>query len=102
MKLEPMYDRILILPLEGQREISGVILPDADKVDCRFGVVVSVGEGYVSDSGEVRPLRLRPKDQVMFPPYAGIPIQIDGTEFLVLREGEVQGKIILEVIPEQA
>lgn len=90
---EPLADRVLILPIAGQRETEGILIPETDKETHKIGYVVAVGEGYISDSGEVRPLRLKEQDQVLFGPYAGTPIQIDGTEFLVMREGEIAGRL---------
>lgn len=89
----PLYDRVMIKALDGDREVEGVILPDTAREEHKAGTVVAVGEGYVSDRGDVRPLRLKVGDSVLFGPYAGIPIQVGGTEFLVMREGEVTGTI---------
>lgn len=94
MRFEPLYDRVLVMPQDGPREIDGFSIPDAAKQDCRIGTVMAVGEGYISERGEVRPLRLKIGDQVLFHPYAGLPINIEGTEFLSMREGEVSGKLI--------
>lgn len=93
VSFEPLYDRVLILPMQGVRETEGILLPDMDKETSKFGFVVAIGEGYVDDMGQVRPLRLKEGDQVLFGPYAGTPMTIDGTEFLVMREGEIQGKL---------
>lgn len=93
MKITPMYDRVLVIPLEGKREIGGFSIPDAARQDYKIGLVLSVGEGYVSETGEVRPLRLAKDDKVMFGPFCGTPVQIDGNELLVLREGEIALKI---------
>jgi len=94
MMFIPLYDRVLILPQDTEREIEGFKIPDATKQDHRIGSIVAVGEGYVSEQGEVRPLRLKIGDTVLFHPYAGIPMVIDGSEFLVMREGECAGKLI--------
>lgn len=94
MRFEPLYDRVLILPQDGEREIEGFSIPDAAKQDSRIGIVAAVGIGYISKHGDVRPLLLKVGDQVLFHPYAGLPINIDGTEFLSMREGEVNGKLI--------
>lgn len=98
ISFEPMYDRVLILPISGTREIEGIVIPDTEKETHKIGYVVAVGEGYISETGEVRALRLKEHDQVLFGPYAGTPLQIDGTEFLVMREGEIAGRLKQKII----
>ena len=85
MKFVPLSDRVLILPIEEKREIEGVSIPDAAKQDFKIGVVLAVGEEVTTVEVE---------DRVAFGPYAGKPIQLDGTECLSMRAGEIDGKII--------
>lgn len=95
MPFIPLYDRILVLPAEDtNRQIDGIALPDSAREDFKAGVIVAVGEGYVNNAGEVRPLRLRTGDTVLYGPYCGIPIQLSGSEFLVMKEAEVAGRVI--------
>lgn len=89
MIAEPLGDRVLIHVLEGERQIENVILPDSAKEDFRAGIVVAVGEGYISENGDVRPLRLNKGDKVLFGPFAGIPVQIAEQSFLLMREAEI-------------
>src|SRR6185312_4470796 len=86
--------KVLILPTDGQRIVDGVVIPDSAQEDCRAGVVVALGTGYVNPTtGEIRPLHLNTGDRVIFGPYAGIPINLDGQEFLVMEELEVSGRV---------
>lgn len=90
---EPLYDRILVQTLEETRSIGGFILPESAKQDNKVGIVSAVGEGYVSETGEVRPLRLAKGDKIVFGPYAGIETQIAGVNFRIMREAEVVGRL---------
>jgi hypothetical protein len=47
-----------------------------------FGIVVSIGPSVV---------HARPEDQIFYGPYAGKSIVIDGIEFRLLREGQIEG-----------
>lgn len=95
MKFIPLFDRVMIHELTGQRQIEGVILPDATlQPGERAGIVIAVGEGYVSDlTGEIRPLRVKPGDKVLFGPWSGREIQIGDEPFMVMREQEITGII---------
>jgi co-chaperonin GroES (HSP10) len=85
MKAEPLADRVLIHPLDGERQIGDVILPDSAKEDFRAGIVTAIGP-------DVQTLKV--KDQVLFGPYAGQPIQVAGTDFLVMRVGEIVLRLV--------
>jgi chaperonin GroES len=91
--LQPLYDRIVVVPLERELESEGIFLPESSAEEQKAGIVTFVGEGYVSDSGEVRPLRTKPGDIVLFGIYAGISVEIDGKHFIIMREAEVLGVV---------
>src|SRR5436305_1426435 len=91
--LQPLYDRIVVVPLERELESEGIFLPESSAEEQKAGVVTFVGEGYVSDRGEVRPLRTKPGDIVLFGIYAGLPVEIEGKHFITMREQEVLGVI---------
>jgi len=88
-----MYDQILVAEHVRENAIEGIILPETSKEDIHFGKVCAVGEGFIQPDGSLRPLRLAVGDTVCFGMYAGIPIQMDGVEFLVMKEGEIVGRI---------
>jgi len=92
-KFVPLYDRVLVALIDRELISEGIYLPETSKEEMKTGVVAAVGEGYVSDTGEVRPLRTRVGDKVLFGPYAGSPIQIEDHPFLIMREGELYGVV---------
>ena len=53
------------------------------------GEVVAVGEGKPLDNGQVRALKLKVGDKVLFGKYSGTEVKLDGTEYLVVREDDV-------------
>jgi chaperonin GroES len=91
--LKPLYDRIVVVPLDRELESDGIYLPESSAEEQKLGIVTYVGEGYVSDRGEVRPLRTKPGDIILFGIYAGIPIEIEGRHFIAMKEQEVLGVI---------
>lgn len=86
--IEPLYDQIFVLEIHQEQMVDGVFMPETSREDTKFGKVVAVGEGYVQPDGSCRPLRLKTGDTIGFGMYAGIPAQVEGVTFLLMREGE--------------
>ena len=90
MKLRPLYDRVVVKKLEVEQKTSGgIILPDTAKEESQLGEVVAVGEGKLLDSGELRPLKVKVGDRVLFSKYAGNEVKVEGEELLILREEDI-------------
>jgi chaperonin GroES len=68
--------------------MDGVILPETSKEDVHFGKVISIGRGYIQPDGTYRPMSLVVGNTIAYGQYAGIPAQVGGVEFLVMKEGE--------------
>lgn len=92
MIIEPIGDNILIeLPVEESRENvtqSGIVLPKKTEAEARKDVaqVVAVGAGRVLIDGTVLPPRVQPGDTVVFNKYAGTMLQLDGHNYLLVKE----------------
>lgn len=84
VKFMPCGDRILISVRDQERILEGVLLPDSSKEDMQAGVVMAVGSSQELHEG----------DMVFFGPWAGKSIQIEGIPFRVMREGEIDGRVI--------
>ena len=94
MKIRPLQDRILVKRLEGEEKTKGgIIIPDSAKEKPAEGLVFAVGKGKASDNGEMVPLEVKKKDRILFSKYAGTDIQVDGEEYLIMREDDVLGII---------
>ena len=90
MKLKPLYDRVVVKKIElEQKTAGGIILPDTAKEESQIGEVVAVGEGRLLENGEIRPLKVKEGDKVLFSKYAGSEVKIDGEELLVIREEDI-------------
>ncbi len=92
MKIAPLADHILVRRLEEQEKTSGgIIIPDTAKEKPQEARVVAVGPGPRLESGDIRPLDVKPGDRVLVGQYAGSEVTLDGEEHLILREGDVLG-----------
>ncbi|MBM3321458.1 MAG: co-chaperone GroES [Candidatus Eisenbacteria bacterium] len=93
MKIRPLGDRVVVRRLEKEEKAGGIIIPDTAKERPVEGEIVAVGPGARNEAGRVVPLDVKPGDRVVFGKYAGMDVTIDGVELLVLREGDILGKI---------
>lgn len=92
MKLKPLNDRVLVKRLESEEKTAGgIIIPDSAKEKPQRGEVIAAGPGKLDDSGKRIALNVKGGDEVLFNKYAGTEINIDGEEFLVMREDDVLG-----------
>ena len=94
MKIRPLHDRVVVKRMEEERtSAGGIVIPDSATEKPMKGEVIAVGNGKVSDSGEIRPLDVKVGDQVLFGKYSGTEIKIDGDEVLIMREEDILGVI---------
>ena len=91
MNLKPLYDRVVIKPIEAD-EISsgGIIIPDNAKEKSTKGEVVAVGEGkFVDATGALRAPKVKVCDKFIYGQYAGSSYKTDGIEFTILKEDDI-------------
>lgn len=94
MKLKPLQDRILVQRVEEKTTTKGgIIIPDTAKEKPAEGKVVAAGAGKFGDDGKRVPLEIKKGDRILFGKYAGTEVQIEGDEYLIMREEDVLGII---------
>ncbi|HET6603271.1 MAG TPA: co-chaperone GroES [Xanthomonadaceae bacterium] len=90
LNLKPLHDRVVIKRMEEERlSAGGIVIPDTAAEKPIKGEVVAIGEGKLLDSGEVRALKVKPGDKVLFGKYSGTEVKLNGTEYLVVREDDI-------------
>ena len=94
MKLRPLHDRVVVKRMEEERTSpGGIVIPDSATEKPIKGEVVAVGNGKITDSGEVRALDLKAGDRILFGKYSGTEVKVEGEELLVMREDDVMAVI---------
>lgn len=94
MKLRPLQDRIIVERIdEEEKSAGGIIIPDSAKEKPQEGKVIAVGKGKTGDDGKLVSLDLKKGDRVLFGKYSGSEVQLDGSEYLIMREDDVLGVI---------
>ena len=81
MNVKPLSDRVLILPNPAEEKTAGgLIIPDTAKEKPLAGKVVAVGPG----TSEVKV-----GDEVLYGKYAGTEINVDGTDYLIMKQSDI-------------
>jgi chaperonin GroES len=85
MKIRPLSDRVVVepAPTEG-KTASGIIIPDIAKERPQIGVIVAAGNGKKDE-----PLTVKVGETVLYGKHSGSPIQIEGKEYLIMREADI-------------
>ena len=93
MNIKPLGDRIIIKMVETEETTkSGIVLPGSAKEKPHIAEVVAVGPGGMVDGKEVV-MELSVGDKVITSKYAGTEIKLDGTEYTILKQGDVLAKL---------
>ena len=92
MKMRPLQDRILVKRILGKDKTDGGLhIPDTAKEKPLEGIVISVGNGKMLDTGKQRPLDVAVGDHILFAKYAGTEVRVDDEDRLMLREEDILG-----------
>ena len=85
INVKPLGDRVLVKPLEEKEVKKGdIIIPDTAKEKPQRGTVVAAGPGKKDE-----PVTVKIGDTVLYGKYAGTEIQIEGDDFLIMRESDI-------------
>ena len=89
MILRPLFDRIVIKPLNTESKTEGgIMLPAVAQEKSQLATVISVGEGGLVDGKEVK-MVVKPKDKILYSKYAGTEVKFEGEELIVIRQTDV-------------
>jgi len=91
IKIRPLHDRLIVRRLDEEETTKGgIIIPDTAKEKPQEAEVIAVGNGKVLEDGKKLPLDVKVGDKILFSKYSGNDIKIDGEEYLILREDDIQ------------
>ncbi len=89
MKIKPLFDRVVLEPLENESETkSGILLPMASQEKSQIGIVVAVGNGQNAEGKEIG-MQVREGDKVLFGKYSGTEITVDEKKYVVVRQPDI-------------
>ena len=94
LSLKPLDDRVVVLGLDADdKTAGGILLPDTAKEKPQQGKVLAVGPGKLSDAGVRTAVAVKVGDTVLFGKYSGSDVEVDGTEYKIMREGDILAKV---------
>ena len=94
MNIRPLHDRVVIKRMEEETtSAGGIVIPDTATEKPARGTILAVGNGKITDNGEVRSLDVKVGDEVLFGKYSGTELTVDGEDVIVMREDDIMGVI---------
>ena len=94
MKLRPLDDRVVIKQSDAEEKTAGgIILPDTAKEKPQIGKITAAGAGKILDNGKRSKMSVKKGDEVIYAKYIGNEVEIDGENYVILREGDILGII---------
>jgi chaperonin GroES len=85
VNVKPLADRVLVEAAAAEEKTAGgIIIPDTAKEKPMRGKVIAVGTGKPDE-----PMTVKVGDSVLYGKYAGTELQVEGKEYLIMRESDI-------------
>jgi chaperonin GroES len=85
VNISPLHDRVIVKPAAAEEKTAGgIIIPDTAKEKPQRGIVIAAGPGKKDE-----PMTVKSGDTVLYGKYAGTEINLEGDEFLIMRESDI-------------
>ncbi|MDF9831629.1 co-chaperone GroES [Parabacteroides sp. PF5-6] len=85
MNIKPLADRVLVKPAAAEEKtVGGIIIPDSAKEKPLKGEVVATGNGTKEED-----MVVKPGDSVLYGKYAGTEIELEGEQYLIMRQSDI-------------
>jgi len=85
VKVQPLADRVLVEAAAAEEKTAGgIIIPDTAKEKPQRGKVIAVGTGKKDE-----PMTVKVGDTVLYGKYAGTELNVEGTDYLIMRESDI-------------
>ncbi len=85
VSIKPLADRVIIEAAAAEEKTAGgIIIPDTAKEKPQKGKVIAVGTGKKDE-----PITVKVGDTVLYGKYAGTEVQVEGKDYLIMRESDI-------------
>jgi chaperonin GroES len=85
VSVKPLADRVLVEAAAAEEKTAGgIIIPDTAKEKPMRGKVIAVGTGKKDE-----PMTVKVGDSILYGKYAGTELQVEGKEYLIMRESDI-------------
>ncbi len=90
MNVVPVGDHVIVKRLEAETKTrGGILLPDAAQEKPHQGRVLSVGDGHQLKNGTHVASQVSEGDRILFSPYSGMDVEIEGESLLIMSEHDI-------------
>ena len=95
MKLEALYNAVIVKPIEAEEtSYGGIIVPDLGNEKNKLGKVVAIGKGYFSVTGTYIETVLKEGATIILPTMGFSKLEHEGEEYWIGPENQVLGKLV--------
>ena len=92
--IEPLGDRVVLLPLEEEEQTFGnIVVPDMGKEKPEMGTVLAVGPGRVTNDGPMAQHQLDEGQKVMVPKFGAQVVVVQNETYIIASENDILGII---------
>jgi chaperonin GroES len=89
-KITPLFDNVLVKPLEAEtKSPGGILLPETAKEKPQVGQVMAVGPGGVDDKGTKVPMVVKVGQKVMYKKWGGNEVKIGTEEWMLVEQKDI-------------
>ncbi len=89
MKIKPLFDRVVLLPIENESATKGgILLPMAAQENSQLATVVAVGSGENLDGKQIG-MQVKVGDKVLYGKFSGTEITVDEVKYVVIRQPDI-------------
>jgi chaperonin GroES len=94
MELEALFNAVIVKPIESEETTVGnIIVPDLGKEKNEMGIIVSVGPGQSTLTGDFIPTTLEVGEKVILPTQGFTKLPYNGEEYYVGPENQILAKV---------
>ncbi|MFW5799208.1 MAG: co-chaperone GroES [Spirochaetota bacterium] len=94
MSIKPLFDKVLVKPLEEKEEkVGNIYIPESAKEKPQQGVIIAVGPGRTTAEGKTIPMSVKKGDKVFYGKYSGTEVTLEGEKMLIMSESDIYGII---------
>ncbi|MBR3894511.1 MAG: co-chaperone GroES [Clostridia bacterium] len=90
MNIKPLSDRVVVKLVEAEEKTkTGIFLTASAQEKPQVAEVVAVGPGARDDNGKLIPMEVKVGDKVITGKYSGTEVKMDGTEYTIVKQGDI-------------
>ena len=90
LNLTPLFDNVLIKPLEAEKKTAGgIYIPENVKEKPQVGEIMAVGAGAFDEDGELMPMVVKVGQKVLFKKWGGDEYKVGNEEWKLVKQTDI-------------